>query len=97
MPESVELVELATGARVERHVVDARECIASGSYVLAADFTPVEDPVPVAAPSAGGGGDGDGSPSSAAESSTTDSEASEGSSEGSEASEAKPTRRKVQG
>lgn len=78
----VDLVDVATGEMVTRTAVDARELLASGSYVLT-------DAAPVAAPSAGGGGDGGGVPSSAAESSTDAAETSE--------SEAKPTRRKAQG
>lgn len=92
MPESVELVELDTGARVERHAVDARECVASGSYVMADAYVPAADSAPVAAPSVGGEGEG-GAPSTA-ESTTSE---SEGSSEDASESEAKPTRRKAQG
>lgn len=42
----IELVELATGARLFRWSVDAREMVATGAYVLASEWVePVVDAV----------------------------------------------------
>ncbi len=63
----VTLVEVSTGVTVERAAVDARELVASGSYVLASEA----DPAPSAGGDGTGGGSGDatvGASSSAAES-----------------------------
>lgn len=45
--EKVELVEVATGTRIERWPVDAKELVASGEYAFASDANAVTLPVHV--------------------------------------------------